>query len=69
MQDVIDTMRTTLRVTSGRANASSPNHARTEWLKMYPSQCMLLVSMTLYTAAVEVGFTAASLKPTHTDCV
>jgi len=69
LQDVIDTMRTTLRVTSGRANASSPNHARTEWLKMYPSQCMLLVSMTLYTAAVEVGFKAASLKPTHTDCV
>ena len=33
MQDVIDTMRTSLRLISGKANVASATVARTEWLK------------------------------------
>jgi len=53
MQDVIDSMRKSLRLIAGKSFKTSLTMPRTEWLKMDPSQCTLLVSLTAWVDDVE----------------
>jgi dynein heavy chain len=48
--------------------ATAVPHVRTEWLKDFPAQCMLLVAMTLYTADVEKQVVSSNLSSSLELC-
>jgi dynein heavy chain len=69
MQDVIDSMRLSLRLCAGKSFKTSLTMPRTEWLKMDPSQCTLLVSLTAWVDDVEKGMANNSMPATLQNCI
>jgi hypothetical protein len=69
MQDVIDSMRLTLRLIAGESWKKSLVNPRTEWLKMDCSQCTLLVALSAWVDDVEKGMANNSMPQTLKNCI
>jgi dynein heavy chain len=69
MQDVIDSMRTTLRLIGGASWKKSLVNPRTEWLKMDCSQCTLLVALASWVDDVEKGMAGNSMPNALKSCI
>jgi dynein heavy chain len=61
LQDVIDTMCSTLKDIAGKSLKKFAQFPRTEWLRLDCSQCTLLVGLANWVINVEAGFAKNSL--------
>ena len=56
MQDVIDTMRTSLKEIAGKSLVKLGQVAKEEWIKGDPAQVTLLINILTWTKDVEIAF-------------
>jgi len=74
MQDVINSMKTSLREIAGASLLRLAKHGKDAWLGMDPAQTTLLINMLNWTKDVEIGFNGIkndkeSMKKCHLNQV
>jgi dynein heavy chain len=74
MQDVINSMKTSLREIAGASLLRLAKHGKDAWLSMDPAQTTLLINMLNWTKDVEIGFNGIkndkeSMKKCHLNQV
>jgi len=74
MQDVINSMKTSLREIAGASLLRLAKHGKDAWLGMDPAQTTLLINMLNWTKDVEIGFNGIkndkeSMKKSHLNQV